>query len=180
VQNPKTRVKSFRLHEELLETLRIAASRHGVTENTLVETFLTSRLRVDPILLAFDVISVGRETFMQIIGAANIDGLEAFAPTQGKKSFSLAKQLFASNDMQLSFFKYLTEILGERARWFHTEGTLVKPELITLYHPYGTKWSAFLKSFISGAYEVISRDKLKLDITNDFVSIQFPNPTTSL
>jgi uncharacterized protein (DUF1015 family) len=103
VQNPKTLVKSFRLRAEVLEMLRIAALRRGVTENALVEKLLTSRLRIDPIVDAFDVISLGREIFMQVIGMSNIDGLEIFAFAGGKKSFSLAKQLFESNDMELTF-----------------------------------------------------------------------------
>jgi hypothetical protein len=179
VQSPKRLIKSFRLRADILQMLRIAARRHGVTENALVESLLESRLRVDPIIEAFDVISLGRNTFMQIIGMANVDGLEMIAFNEGKRSFLMAKQLFESNDMGLNFFQYLTEIL-EGAGWFRVEGALVKPELITLYHGCGIRWSSFLKSFLSGAFEVVSREKLKIDITNEFVSIQFPKLATSV
>jgi len=153
--------------------LRVSARRRGITENAIVESVLERFLTIDPIVQGFDYIGIGRETFASMLGMTNADGLEFVGAERGKKAYSLARELFESNDLKLSFPQYVSEILGEEARWFRTEGTFVKPERITLQHGYGTKWTEFLKAFLSSAHEVVSRNKLEVTTAEDYVTVRF-------
>ncbi len=173
MQSPKE-VRSFRLDKGLLRMLEVSAGRHGINENALVEGILVRKMKIDPILLAFDYVCVERETFASLLGLTNADGLEVVGAERGKKAYSLARELFRSNDLELGFPQFVSEILGEGAHWFKTEGTHVKPERITLHHRYGIKWSGFLKAYISSAYDVLSRNKLEMTFASDYVTIRFP------
>jgi hypothetical protein len=173
MQRPKE-VRAFRLDRSVLDLLRLSARRHGVNENAYVESVLERNLSVDSLLQAFDYISIGKETFTSILGMTNADGLEIIGAERGRKAFTLAKELFESNNIELNFPRYLVETLGTHARWFRAEGTNVKPERITLHHAYGMKWSRFLKAYLASAYETVSRDKLELISTTDFVAVRIP------
>ena len=72
----------------------------------------------------------------------------------------------------LSFVQYIREVLDGQAHWFVTEGASIRPERMTLHHEYGPKWSSFLGSFLTGAYEVVSRGKIKVGTSDAFVSLE--------
>jgi len=72
------------------------------------------------------------------------------------------------------FSNYLADVLDKQAHWFQIEGFNTKPERLTLRHDCGLKWSLFLKSFLTGAYEVVSRDRLKISVTEAYVSVEVP------
>lgn len=167
-------MKGFRLRQETLEGLQIASRRNGMTENSFVEKVLTRRIRVDSLLQAFESLTIGKETFVSILGMTNVNGMDILASEQGKKSFLLAKQLFESNGIDLTFFRYVTEILGEQAGWFTVEGAQVKPEVLTLYHSCGRKWSRFLKEYLASAFELASHEKLKVELGDEFVTVRIP------
>ena len=119
----------------------------------------------------------GREIAKGLIQMVDAENLESFAMSHGQRSFSLARTLFESNGMTLTYNEFVTEILGKAARWFRVEGEFAKPEVITLFHSCGMKWSLFLKGYLSGAAEVISKDKLKMEITSECITITFPKPS---
>jgi hypothetical protein len=173
MQNLKE-VRAFRLDRGLLQTLLVSAKRHGISENALAEAILARYLKVDPLREPFDYICVGRETFTLILGMTDANGLEIAGAEQGKRAYSLAKELYESNGTSLGFRRYVVEILGEEAHWFRTEGAFVKPERITLHHRYGNKWSKFLRTYMSSAYEAISRDKLELTATDRYITLRLP------
>lgn len=176
MQSPRE-VRAFRLDKNVLRMIQMSARRHGVSENALVEGILAKNLRTDPLLHAIDYICVGKETFTSLLESTDANALEMTGAERGKKSFSLSKDLFESNELDLSFPRYILEILGEQARWFRAEGATVRPERMTLQHDYGTKWSGFLKAYLSSAYEVVSRNKLELSATTDYVHIRIPETT---
>lgn len=176
MQNPKEvkEIRAFRLGKNVLQMLQVAARRHGVSENALVEGILARNLETDSLAQAFDYVVISKDTFMPILHMAHADGLERIGAERGKKAFALAKELFESNNLELDFARYLSDVLGEQAQWFRVEGNLIRPERVTLQHGLGVKWSEFLRSYLSSAYEVVSRDKLELAITGDYVGIRFP------
>lgn len=176
MQNPKE-IRSFRLGKELLGMLQVSARRHGITESALVEGILERYLRADTLVQGFDYIGVGRETFLSMLGMTDANGLEIAGAERGKKAFALARELYESNGLELEFLDYLSDVLGNQARWFRVEGTYIRPERVTLQHGYGLKWSGFLRSYLSSVYEAVSRNKLELLATDEYVSIRFPKAT---
>ena len=167
-------VRAFRLDTRILQMISMSAKLHGVSENALVEGILARNLRFEPVARTFDYISVGKETFALILGMSNSAGLELVGAERGKPAYSLARELFESNGIELSLQQYTSEILGEGARWFRPEGTLVRPERMTLQHGYGPKWSEFLSAYLSSAFEVVSHGKLDMVSAADYVAFRFP------
>jgi hypothetical protein len=172
MQNRKSEVKAFRLSTELLSRIRIAAERVGVSENAFVQGVLTQRVKADPFIHAFPYVALSGQSFASILGATNVDSLEMVGFDLGKKNFALTRELYESMGAELGFKQYIEEVLDNQAHWFVAEGVDIKPERMTLYHGYGTRWSLFLKSFLTGAYEVVSRDKIKIGTTDVYVSLE--------
>lgn len=174
ILNP-TRIKAFRLDVSLIQMLERASRRSKVTESIFVRDVLGRRLKIDPLIPAIRGISLSQETFQSILGTTSPDGLEMLGSNLGKKNFSLVRGLFESNDRRLTFLEYLIDILDYEGMWFKVEGTPnEKAETITLRHEYSKKWSLFLKSYLASAYEVVSRDKLQIDVKDAFVIVRFP------
>ncbi len=130
---------------------------------------------IDPLIPAFNGIKLGEETFASILSTSNPDSLEIDGFALGKKNFSLARELLESVDVQITFIQFLTKILGKEGSWFTVEGGVTESsERITLRHRYGEKWSLFLKSYLSGAYEVLRTGKLEIDVKGNILKIRFP------
>ena len=108
------------------------------------------------------------------MGSTNPDGLEMVGLDLGKKNFALAKELYESTGRELGFTEYLVEILSKEAQWFEVEGVEDKPEKLSLRHECGVKWSLFLKSYLTSAYEVISREKIQMTISDAWITIELP------
>jgi hypothetical protein len=174
MESRKSEIKSFRLDAETLRGLRTVARRQGVTANAFVQNLLSQRVKVDPLIRAFPFIVLSKRSFVPIVGLTNPDGLEMVGLDLGRKNFAFARELFESTGTELDFLQYTTEVLDGQAHWFETEGVNSKPERMTLRHDYGIKWSLFVKSFLTGAYEVVSRDRMKLGIADTYVSIELP------
>lgn len=174
MQRRKSATSSFRFDAELIEGLKKAAKHEGVSENSFVESVLSRRVRADPIIHAFPYIILSRRSFVPILGTSDPDSLELVASELGKRNFAFARELYGSSGTTLGFSQYLIEVLGEQAHWFETEGVNSMPERMTLRHEYGLKWSLFLKSFLTGAYEVVSHDRMKTSLTDAYVGIELP------
>ena len=68
----------------------------------------------------------------------------------------------------------MIEVLDKEAHWFEVEGAEDRPERLTLRHECGMKWSLFLKSYLTSAYELVSREKIKLTLNESYVSVELP------
>ncbi|HEV2137854.1 MAG TPA: hypothetical protein VGR53_03365 [Nitrososphaerales archaeon] len=167
-------VTAFRLDRDVIRMIELSSKQRKISRNALVEGILDHSLRAEVLERALDPVSIGRETLVSILETIDSRRLEDAGHQCGKKNFALARELFGSNGINLDFFRFLTEILGEQARWFRAEGTLIKPERITLQHRLGPKWSGFLRTYLSSAYEITSQDKLTVAVGSDFVSVRFP------
>jgi hypothetical protein len=174
MENRKSDVRTFRLGTDLLSGIRIASQREGVSENAFVQGVLSQRVKAEPLIHAFPFIVLGRQSFASILGTTNADGLEIASFDLGKRNFSLAQDLYESVGADLSYVQYIKEVLDGQAHWFVTEGATIKPERMTLHHEYGNKWSLFLKGFLTGAYDVVSRDKIKTRVADTYIGLEIP------
>jgi len=176
-----TVTRSFRLDGDLIQSLGRLAKKYGRTENQLVASWLSWRMGFDPLIPTFDGVVLTTETFVSILDTCDIDALEKLASELGKKHFMMSRTLFEASGKQLTFVKFVSEILSKRACWFRIEGHGVDEasrEMI-LQHKFTTKWSAFLKGYLSGAYESASHGRLTVNITGTFVRLRLNQPEES-
>lgn len=174
MKSRKSATRAYRLDVELIEGLKKAARREGVSENSFVQNLLARRVKADPLIHAFPYVVLSRRVLTPILGSTNPDGLEMVGLDLGKKNFALAKELYESTGRELGFTEYLVEILSKEAQWFEVEGVEDKPEKLSLRHECGVKWSLFLKSYLTSAYEVISREKIQMTISDAWITIELP------
>ena len=166
--------KTFRFDPRLIEKISEVAKKHGQSPNQFISNTLKWRVSIDPLIPTFDGIMFGRETFKSIIGIVDTDSLEIAGWELGKKHFVISRTLFESRGEELSFVRYISEVLDEHARWFRIEGGVSETsKKMTIHHNFGVKWSMFLKSYLSSAYEVVSGAKLFITTNDTFVKIKF-------
>lgn len=170
-----TVTKSFRLDEKLVQRLSVLARKYKHTENQLVTNWLSWRISIDPLVPSFEGISLENEAFKSILSTARTDALELLGWELGKKQFSKSRALFEGAGEQMTFVRYVCEILGEHGGWFRVEGDVDESSVaITLHHNLTVKWSIFLRSYLSCAYEVVSKKKLVVETSYGFVKIKLP------
>ena len=170
-----TITKSFRLDEGLVRRLSALARKYKHTENQLVTNWLSWRIRIDPLVPSFEGVSLENEVFQSILSTARVDALELLGWEYGRKHFSKTKALFEGSGEKMTFVRYVCEILSEYGHWFTVEGDVGENSLeMTLHHDLSVKWSIFLKSYLSAAYELVSKKKLVVESSNGFVKIKLP------
>jgi hypothetical protein len=167
--------KSFRLDADLVDDLERVAKREGISENSFVQGILSRRMRADPLIRAFPLIVLSRTSFVQILGTANRASLEIAGAELGKRNFSLSRSIYQSMGDELNYLRWVVEVLANQAHWFETDGADERTGKLTLHHEYGTKWSVFLGSFLPAAFEVMSNDKVKVSLANEYVSVELPS-----
>jgi hypothetical protein len=175
MQEPmKTRTRAYRFDVRLIEALKRGAKRAHRTENAFVSEILKDRLAIDPLFPAFEEVRLSGDTFRTIVSATNADALEALASEIAQKNAQLIHELYESNDRTLTPQEFITELLAEHSHWFFVEGAY-KPthRSIMLRHAFGLKWSVFVKSYIRGVYNILSKDKIEIEITDQFVRIEW-------
>ena len=170
-----TITKSFRLDSALVGKLSKAAKKYGITESQFVTNALAHRIALDPLLPSFEFLSLSSETFQQMLGVMNMDALEMVGWDLGQRHFARAKALFESSGEELRLVQFMREVLANQAHWFRIEGTdsSAKDE-ITLHHAFSSRWSVFLQSYLSGAYQVVSNERLMVQISDIFIRVKFP------
>jgi hypothetical protein len=172
----RTKVKAVRLDTDLIIGIGRVAKRHQVSENAYVTRVLRSALTIDSLIPAFNGIGLSSETFASILTNSNSDLLELDGFALGKKHFEETRELLESVGMKMTFVRFLVEILDKQGNWFVVEGNPTEDsESLALRHKYGAKWSLFLKSYLSGAYEVLQAGRLQVQVKESILKIRFPN-----
>lgn len=170
----KTRIKSFRLEESIVEGLARASKRAQMTETAFLNSMMESRLMVDPLVPAFQEISFHAETFKSILAVADVDALEVAASAVALKSTPLVYELFEGTGQTLRFQEFVADILGKHGHWFNVEGNVkLTHGWVTLRHEYGLKWSKFLAGYLASAHNTFSIEKLEVRLGEQFVRISF-------
>lgn len=65
-------------------------------------------------------------------------------------------------------------LANEAGSWFSIESADIVSHELVLRHPYGQKWSRYVKSFAIGAHSTISNAELKVDYDDEFIGIKLP------
>jgi len=174
MEDLRTRTKTFRFAVTTLTQLKDAAERANMTENELVNQAVARRLLVDPLFPTFRKICLDSDTMSRLISAANVDVLETTASELAQRDFPVVRRLYKTRHRPLEFIDFLTDVLAKAAQWFTVEGQEggAQKQLV-LHHRYGLKWSLYLKSYITSAFSTISRDRLRIEIDDQFVVVGF-------
>lgn len=119
-----SKIKTFRLQEDIILKLEREAGRLHISENMYVTHILTRALKEGPLIPALGRIALGSETFASLISTANLDSLEVDGLAFGKKNYSLLRDILESMDNQISFVEFLMGVLAEQGEWFKVEGNV--------------------------------------------------------
>ena len=168
----KTQTESFRFDVSSLEGLKSAAKNAGMTKNAFMSALLADRLFIDPLVRTFHKISLSDETFLSILGSRDANALEIAGSEMARRNFPLVCELYQRRQ-PLTFRQFLTQILDKHAGWFHVEEGDGTQRWVTLMHPFGRMWSIFVRSYILSAYSIISKDKIKIEIADQFIRVDF-------
>ncbi len=170
----KTRIKSIRLDAGKIEALGKAARRAHMTESAFLSDILETRLISDPLVPAFQEITLSADTFQSILSATNVDALEAAASDIAQRNMSLIRELYEGYGRKLNLKAFVTDVLQRHAHWFYIEGDInLTHGWVTLRHRYGLKWSKFIRAYLLSAYSTFSKGKLDMRIGDQFVRISF-------
>jgi hypothetical protein len=135
---------------------------------------LEERLLIDPIVSAVPLIRLTAETFQSILDAADERSLEIAGSKLAKKIYPLINELYDASEEPLSLKEFVIRVLAGYAHWFQVEGSSSPTHRgITFSHPHGLKWSIFVKSYILSANDAVSKDKITIEIADQFVRIDF-------
>jgi hypothetical protein len=170
----KTETRTIRFDIDLLKRLKTAALNAGKSENAFVNEVMQDRLLIDPLVRAFHEVKLNEEILRSILGGTDADTLQMAGSEMARKEFPLICELYRTSGHPLAFREFLTVILGEHYGWFSEEGDGDgNQRWMTLTHPFGRKWSIFVKSYILSAYGTISKDKIQIEIADQFIRIDF-------
>jgi hypothetical protein len=170
----KTQTRTFRFDVDLLRRLAKAAERMEISENELVVTLLEERLLVYPLIPAFHGMTLDSDSIESFLLSANVDVLEAAFSEKTQRNIPLIFKLYETAEVPLDFWKLLVDILGRYCQWFYVEGSDKSThKWIMLRHSYGLKWSRCVRSFIVSAYGTISKDKIEVEISDQWIRINF-------
>ena len=143
----RTRIKSFRLQNNIITGLEKASKRAGKTQSEFIADLLADRIVCDPLLPTFQNILLGADVFQSILNSTNIDALETAASEVAQRNIPLVIELYESNDRPLAFEEFVNGLLANHAHWFHIEGNSdLARGCVMLHHKYGRKWSIFLRA----------------------------------
>jgi hypothetical protein len=131
------------------------------------------RLIVDPLIPTFRGISLDSDTLTRLLGAPNVDALETAASDLAERNFPVVRRLYKARQRPLEFREFMTVVLGKVGQWFYVEGSDSGTPQLVLHHPYGLKWSRYVKSYALSAYGTISRKNLSIEIDDQFIQIDF-------
>src|SRR5208337_1273349 len=107
-----------------------------------------------------DCIGLDNELCREILALANSTGIEILAAEAAKEEVPFVFELLALEPTLASLDWYMREVL-QTLGWFKMETILQSDTCVELrlLHKYGSKWSLFLKNYLSSAFEIIMRER---------------------
>jgi hypothetical protein len=150
MQKPrKTRLRTFRVEEELDSLLQKDARSKGISVNSLLSIILTKYSEWDRYIEKFSTISVKKESFKTMLSAIDDDKVTDISQELGDMVPSQFILFWFKKNTLENYLKYLSLICkhGGFAQYeIELEG---REYTITLIHELGQKWSNFLANWMS-------------------------------
>lgn len=168
----KTRNYTFRLDEELLETLFEESREQGINPNALMNKVLQQYRVHGRYLKRFGALTLSRAIFSRIIDCCSEEKIQETAKSVGSTDtidVLRAHGIPVTYDTVLDYLKSV----GAYSGWFdsiqHVEGTR---SYLHLRHELGEKWSTFLAETISTMFKSILNIEVKTEKFENSVTIE--------
>jgi hypothetical protein len=130
-------------------------------------------LTIEP-LRVLDGIAMSKILFQEMLTLTNPVALEILASEIARKNISHAFELL---DLELNLSSmecFLKEVLGLWG-WFRIKPSQSRSNHeLKLFHDYGIRWSSFLKSYLTSAFELTGKDTPTIQVAERLVKVKFP------
>jgi hypothetical protein len=152
----KSVTRTMRINEGIDDILKNEAKKRGVSVNTLLDQYLTRYAESYRFFENLSATVLSPQTLTGLLHFIEEEEAENLGAKLGKER---PLELLLKRGVQPSYLAakwYLTKVLGAHSGWFsssvnETEGK----ELIHLSHPFGLKWSKFLKGYLGSFFNEI-------------------------
>ena len=169
----KTRLRTFRVEEELYSLLQKDAKSKGISVNSLLSIILTKYTEWDRYIEKFSVITMKKESFKTMLSAIDDDRVTDLSQELGDKVPSQFILFWFKKNTLENYLKYISLLCkhGGFAQFeIEQEG---REYTITLIHELGEKWSNFLASWMNSGMKSTIGIVPRIDVMQNSVVIRF-------
>jgi hypothetical protein len=149
----KTVTRSMRIDEGIDDILKSEAKKRGVSVNTLLDQYLTRYAESYRFFENMSAIVLSAQTLLGFLEFMDEEGIEELGTALGKER---PFELLLKRGVQPSYEAakwYLTKVLAAHSGWFSSSvNDSDGKELIHMSHPFGVKWSRFLKGYFGSFF----------------------------
>jgi hypothetical protein len=163
---------SFRILVEVMADLTREAKRRAINVNALVGQILAKYASFDRIVEHVEAVPLNKLLFMGMLDAIEIGEMERLGRELGprlvKKTFAFLSLEFDIDGLIQNYFLPVSMY----SRWysFNIAGSGANRRLM-FEHPYGPKWSAFLKQYIAGIIKSATGSEPRITVDEGLVTI---------
>lgn len=144
----KTVTRSMRIDEGIDDILKSEAKKRGVSVNTLLDQYLTRYAESYRFFENMSAIVLSAQTLLGFLEFMDEESIEGLGTALGKER---PFELLLKRGVQPSYEAakwFLTKVLGAHSGWFSSSVNMGdEKEIIHLSHPFGIKWSRFLRGY---------------------------------
>ena len=173
-QKGRTIGRSFRMNEQMLNTLNEEAARAGISPNALLNKILEDYVKYQRFFKRFDGIALTQKSLSRLVGAIPKETLMDIA----KKSQTTVLDVFRTIGLRYNYedaIFFVTTILAEYANWFKCEHhTINNKEYFHLRHNLGENWSTYVAEAVSELLESCCKTKVKKEFLDEAVTLEIP------
>ncbi len=166
----KTENRSFRIDSEVLRGLEEEAGRKQVSVNTLVNQLLADYIDVGRHRKRLGTVALSISAFELIIAAASDADIVQAGTMSGRnvpRAYALSKWGRDNPQYVLSFIRENASVTG----LYDYSESPTSPKTITLTHQFGRKWSLYLASFFTAAFDDAG-EKVQTEVSNQAVGLK--------
>jgi hypothetical protein len=169
----KTRLRTFRVEEELDSLLQKDAKSKGLSVNSLLSIILRKYAEWDRYIEKFSVITMKKESFKTMISAIGDAKITDISQELGDKVPSQFILFWFKKNTLENYLKYIS-LLCKHGGFGQFEIEQEGREFtITLIHELGEKWSNFLANWINSGMKRTIGIIPRIDIMQNSVVIRF-------
>jgi hypothetical protein len=169
----KTRLRTFRVEEELDSLLQKDAKSKGISVNSLLSIILTKYAEWDRYNEKFSVITMKKESFKTMLSAIDDDKVTDLSQQLGDKVPNQFILFWFKKNTLENYLKYISLLCkhGGFAQFeIEQEG---REYTLTLIHELGEKWSNFLANWMSTGMKSTIGIVPRIDVMQNSVLARF-------
>ena len=169
----KTRLRTFRVEEELDSLLQKDAKSKGISVNSLLSIILTKYTEWDRYIEKFSVMTMKKESFKTMLSAIDDDRVTDLSQELGDKVPSQFILFWFKKNTLENYLKYISLLCkhgGFAQLEIEQEG---REYTITLIHELSEKWSNFLANWMNSGMKSTIGIVPRIDVMQNSVVIRF-------